>query len=57
MGICDQIFNEPKHPYTKALLASIPIANPQNAENKKRVMITGDLPKILLKDVTFILPG
>lgn len=36
MGTCDQIFNEPKHPYTKALLASIPIANPQNAENKKK---------------------
>jgi oligopeptide/dipeptide ABC transporter ATP-binding protein len=44
MGTRDQIFNDPKHPYTQALLASIPIANPEHAENKKRVIIKGDLP-------------
>jgi oligopeptide/dipeptide ABC transporter ATP-binding protein len=44
MGTRHQIFNEPKHPYTQALLASIPIANPEHAENKQRVIIKGDLP-------------
>jgi oligopeptide/dipeptide ABC transporter ATP-binding protein len=44
MGTRDQIFNDPKHPYTQALLASIPIANPEHVENKKRVIIKGDLP-------------
>lgn len=44
MGTRDQIFNDPKHPYTQALLASIPIANPEHAEKKQRVIIKGDLP-------------
>jgi peptide/nickel transport system ATP-binding protein/oligopeptide transport system ATP-binding protein len=44
MGTRDQIFNDPKHPYTQALLSAIPIANPKQNQNKKRIIIKGDLP-------------
>ncbi|MFI3301321.1 MAG: ABC transporter ATP-binding protein [Candidatus Gastranaerophilales bacterium] len=41
LGKIKEIFNSPKHPYTKALLSSIPQMN--NNENKK-IILKGDLP-------------
>lgn len=42
IGTRDQIFENPLHPYTKALISAIPIAN---AEKKsKRIVLEGDLP-------------
>lgn len=38
IGTCDEIFNNPKHPYTKALLS----ANPGNKQ--KEIILKGELP-------------
>ena len=39
----EEIFRNPKHPYTKALLSSYPIPNPE-LRSKKRIIIPGDVP-------------
>ncbi|GHV94230.1 peptide ABC transporter ATP-binding protein [Spirochaetia bacterium] len=36
------LFNNPLHPYTKALLSAIPIPNPEI--NKQRIILQGDIP-------------
>jgi oligopeptide transport system ATP-binding protein len=41
-GSVAQIFEHPVHPYTKALLAAVPAADP--AKRKKRVLLAGDTP-------------
>ncbi len=38
------LFNDPKHPYTKALLSAVPSVNKRNKEDRKRIMIEGDPP-------------
>lgn len=38
----DELFKNPMHPYTQALLSAIPIANPQR--KKERVVLRGDVP-------------
>lgn len=37
------LFEEPRHPYTAALLSSIPVPDP-SLERKDRVILTGDVP-------------
>lgn len=37
------IFRNPKHPYTQALLSAYPVPNP-HLRNKKRIIIEGDVP-------------
>ncbi len=39
----DSIYNNPIHPYTKALISSIPVPNPK-IKNKKKVVLKGDVP-------------
>lgn len=43
----DELYKNPLHPYTKALLSSIPIPDPIKAANSKRTIIEGDLPSPL----------
>lgn len=42
IGRTEEIFTNPKHPYTKALLSAVPELNPQ--ENKEKIQLTGELP-------------
>ena len=42
IGDTEEIFKDPKHPYTKALLSSVPELNPQ--DEKKRIHLQGELP-------------
>lgn len=42
MGTSEEIFENPSHPYTKALLSSIPHADP--GRKKERIPLEGDVP-------------
>jgi peptide/nickel transport system ATP-binding protein len=39
-----QLYAKPLHPYTKALLSAVPIPDPEVEQNRKRMLIPGDLP-------------
>ena len=38
------LFHNPKHPYTQALLSSVPSANPYRKDHERRSIISGDPP-------------
>lgn len=46
-GESDEVYDNPCHPYTQALLASIPIADPKRALSLEHCGIEGDLPSPL----------
>jgi oligopeptide/dipeptide ABC transporter ATP-binding protein len=39
-----RLYAEPKHPYTGALLSAIPVADPDLADKRERVILYGDVP-------------
>ncbi|MBI2604596.1 MAG: ATP-binding cassette domain-containing protein [Deltaproteobacteria bacterium] len=42
LATSEQIYSEPQHPYTKALLSAIPVADP--SIKKERIILQGDVP-------------
>jgi oligopeptide/dipeptide ABC transporter ATP-binding protein len=42
MGDVEQLYKDTRHPYTKALMAAIPVADPTH--EKKEMLLEGDLP-------------
>ncbi|TGY44417.1 dipeptide ABC transporter ATP-binding protein [Clostridium sartagoforme] len=43
-GPADDVYLKPKHPYTQALLSSVPIPDPEIAKSNKRIVLEGDIP-------------
>lgn len=39
---CDELYADPKHPYTRALLSAVPIADPK--QDRTRILLTGEPP-------------
>lgn len=44
LGDSSELYANPLHPYTKALLSSVPIPDPKVAKNKKRIVLEGEIP-------------
>ncbi len=39
----DELYRHPRHPYTEALLSSVPITNPRERGDRNRIQLTGDV--------------
>ncbi len=44
LGSREQLYHEPKHPYSAALLSAVPIANPDLGRKRKQIVLEGDVP-------------
>lgn len=38
------IFSNPRHPYTQALLSAVPVPDPKARQDKRRIVLLGDIP-------------
>ncbi len=44
LATADQLYAHPRHPYTGALLSAVPVPDPVLAAQKRRQILTGDVP-------------
>lgn len=44
LGVKDEVYDHPLHPYTKALLSAVPVPDPDAERQRRREVLEGDLP-------------
>ncbi|QSX09098.1 ATP-binding cassette domain-containing protein [Alkalibacter rhizosphaerae] len=44
LAASEELYDNPLHPYTKALLSAIPIPEPEIQRNRQRIILEGDVP-------------
>ena len=55
-GKCGKVFSNPGHPYTKALISSVPV--PVFSEDKQeRILLSGDIPSTLSRPMGCVFAG
>jgi oligopeptide transport system ATP-binding protein len=47
IGPALDVFEHPKHPYTKALVSAVPIPDPEREKKRQRILLAGDPPSPL----------
>ncbi|MGB0580758.1 MAG: ABC transporter ATP-binding protein [Limisphaerales bacterium] len=44
IGPAVEVFEQPRHPYTQALVSAVPIPNPERERQRQRIILPGDPP-------------
>ncbi|WP_112249160.1 ABC transporter ATP-binding protein [Kribbella monticola] len=40
----EELFEQTRHPYTRALLSALPVSDPDTADSRERIILMGDIP-------------
>ncbi|MCP5064928.1 MAG: ATP-binding cassette domain-containing protein [bacterium] len=44
LGSAHEVYHNPKHPYSKALLSAVPLPDPKRTDKGQRIILEGDVP-------------